>query len=185
MKKNLSSHKSGFTLLELLFVVAIIALLSSIVLSSLAIARARGRDTKRISDLRQLRNAIELYEVDNAGNPPPVNFASTGGQIWYGELNNAPNAGAFAGVYVKSLLAPKYISKVPEDPSNTLALISGTEQDGWFYYYERGAYFATSSLVATNQPKDYAICTKLELPTINFPEQKSGFNLNYCLGSTR
>ncbi|MEI8061958.1 MAG: type II secretion system protein [bacterium] len=184
MKKNIYNKKTGFTLLELLFVVAIIALLSSIVLSSLAVARARGRDAKRISDLRQVRNAIELYMSDNGGNPPPAGF---GGTTWYGELNNAPGpgSGTYAGVYIKSLLAPKYISKVPEDPTNTLALTSGTEQDGFFYYFERGAYFATTTLVVTNDPKDYAICTKLELPVTNFPEQKSGFNLNYCLGSNK
>lgn len=50
----------GFTLIELLVVISIISLLSSITVTSLNNARSKSRDIKRISDLREVRNAMFL-----------------------------------------------------------------------------------------------------------------------------
>ena len=55
------SYKRGFTLIELLVVIAIIGILSSIVLASLNSARQKGRDARRVSDIKQLQLALELY----------------------------------------------------------------------------------------------------------------------------
>lgn len=54
-------NKNGFTLIELLVTISIIGLLSSVVLASLNASRLKGRDAKRISDIRQIRNALELH----------------------------------------------------------------------------------------------------------------------------
>ena len=61
--------KRGFTLIELLVVIAIIGLLSSVILAALADAKTKSRDAKRLADLNTIRNAIELYANENAGNP--------------------------------------------------------------------------------------------------------------------
>lgn len=61
--------KRAFTLIELLVVIAIISLLSSIVIGSLNQARAKSRDSKRVQDLVQLRNALELYKSANGYYP--------------------------------------------------------------------------------------------------------------------
>ena len=63
------NSKKGFTLIELLVVISIIGLLSSVVLASLNTARAKSRDARRISDIRQIRNALELYK-DSTGYYP-------------------------------------------------------------------------------------------------------------------
>lgn len=57
MKKN----KKGFTLIELLVVIAIIGVLSTLSFLALNSARARARDAKRISDIRQIQTALEMY----------------------------------------------------------------------------------------------------------------------------
>ncbi len=51
----------GFTLIEILIVVAIIAILASSVLVGFGPAQKQGRDARRVSDLRQVQNALELY----------------------------------------------------------------------------------------------------------------------------
>lgn len=53
--------EKGFTLIELLVVVAIIGLLASVVLASLSTAREKARDAERISDMGQMKTALELY----------------------------------------------------------------------------------------------------------------------------
>lgn len=81
-------NQRGFTLIELLVVVAIIGLLSSVVLASLNTARQKGRDARRIADLKQLQVALELYYASNS--------------------NAYPDA--------LSSLAPTYIASVATDP---------------------------------------------------------------------
>ena len=62
----------GFTLIELLVVIAIIGLLSSIVFASLAQARQKAKDSKRLQNLLQVRNALELYHAKYNHYPFPV-----------------------------------------------------------------------------------------------------------------
>lgn len=57
---------SGFTLIELLVVIAIIALLSSTILASLNDARTKSRDARRLTDLRQIAQGMELYANEHS-----------------------------------------------------------------------------------------------------------------------
>ena len=70
MKVKLINYKKAFTLIELLVVVAIISLLTSVILSSLASSRMKANDTKISQDLRQFRIAVDLYYNDNHTYPP-------------------------------------------------------------------------------------------------------------------
>jgi general secretion pathway protein G len=65
MKKD----KKGFTLIELLVVIAIIAILSTVVMAGLNSARQKGRDAKRLSDIKQVQAALELFYDTNGGYP--------------------------------------------------------------------------------------------------------------------
>lgn len=56
---------SGFTLIELLVVISIIGLLSTLAVVSLNNARAKARDARRLSDLKAVQTALEIYRDDN------------------------------------------------------------------------------------------------------------------------
>jgi type II secretion system protein G len=71
MKKS-----KGFTLIELLVVIAIIGILATIVLVSLNSARQKARDTRRISDVRQIALALEMYYDDNGAYPGDADAAA-------------------------------------------------------------------------------------------------------------
>lgn len=64
------SRRSGFTLVEIMIVVSIIALLSVIALPSFLRARHRAQNTKFVNDLRILNSAFELYAAENTTYPP-------------------------------------------------------------------------------------------------------------------
>ncbi len=63
---------TGFTLIEMLVVVAIIGLLSSAVLVGLSEARTRARDARRIADIREIQNGLENYYFTNGTYPLDV-----------------------------------------------------------------------------------------------------------------
>lgn len=59
-------NKKGFTLVELLVVISIIGLLSTLAVVSLSAARNRARDAKRLADMSSIRSALELVASNNA-----------------------------------------------------------------------------------------------------------------------
>ena len=75
---KISNKYLGFTLIELLVVLAIIGLLSTLALISLNSARQKSRDVKRVSDVRQIQTALDLYYSDNNSYPASV---TSGGSI--------------------------------------------------------------------------------------------------------
>ncbi len=54
-------YNKGFTLIEMLIVVAIIAILSGVVLAGVSNFQSRARDTRRIGDMKNIQNYLELY----------------------------------------------------------------------------------------------------------------------------
>src|SRR5579864_6739269 len=60
-------RRSGFTLLELLLVIAIIVLLASILLPVVSKARESARRTACMNNLRQISQAVLAYVSDNDG----------------------------------------------------------------------------------------------------------------------
>jgi prepilin-type N-terminal cleavage/methylation domain-containing protein len=86
----------GFTILEVLVALSIIIVLATVVYISANDARAKARDTQRISDLEQIRIALRLYAEQHGAYPFGNGFLGVGGSI-------------------DSELAP-FLPNVPQDP---------------------------------------------------------------------
>jgi prepilin-type N-terminal cleavage/methylation domain-containing protein len=136
------SHARGFTLIELLVVIAIIGILSSIVLASLNSARKKGRDARRLADIKQLQLALELYYDANGQYPTALDTAH--------------------------LVTPGYISTIPGDPSSTVACTTGAEASCYKYAglggttctsYHIGATLETTNHSSLNSDADAAAGT--------------------------
>jgi prepilin-type N-terminal cleavage/methylation domain-containing protein len=76
MKKN-QAKKPAFTLIEVLVVIAIIALLAVSVVVVFSGTRARSRDAARLSDVNRIRAALDLYWQSAGVYPSEVNPEET------------------------------------------------------------------------------------------------------------
>ena len=85
-----TKNKKGFTLIELLVVVAILGLLATIVAVSLTSARARARDARRVSDVRQIELALELYYAANQEYPTSTTAFTQMIEDGYLNMSDAP-----------------------------------------------------------------------------------------------
>lgn len=86
--------RNGFTLIELMVVVAIIGILTALVTVNLSDARERARDVQRKTDLKAIQGALELYKNDQL----PQSYPATA--TWQTDLESSG-----------------YIKEVPSDPT--------------------------------------------------------------------
>ncbi len=74
MRKSIS----GFTIVELLIVIVVIAILAAITVVAFNGVQQRGRDSHRVSDVKQLHKALELFHAENGYYPArPEVFSAT------------------------------------------------------------------------------------------------------------
>ncbi|MBI5220797.1 MAG: prepilin-type N-terminal cleavage/methylation domain-containing protein [Candidatus Liptonbacteria bacterium] len=89
--------RKGFTLIEVLIVVAIIGIIASLAIVGLAPTQMKGRDARRIGDLRQVQTALELcfakkQQYPVAGDWATLKTSFTTGNFCEGVgVNNLPN----------------------------------------------------------------------------------------------
>ena len=118
--KPKTKAKSGFTLIELLVVIAIIGLLSTLAVVALNNAREKSRDAKRVSDIKQIQTALELY---------------------YNDANAYPATAAGLGTIASAGVT--YMSSIPTNPS---PVNDGTCAAGSTYAYTMGTSGTTYTL---------------------------------------
>lgn len=130
-------NRKGFTLIEILVVVAIIAILTGSVLVGLGPAQRQGRDARRIGDLRQVQNALELYFAKCGYYPGGAQAGACGA---YASIGN--DWAALQGALTGSVIG---VNSVPNDPSSGKRYIYGADGTGTSYLLE-------ATLEDTNNP---------------------------------
>lgn len=119
------THKKGFTLVELLVVIAIIGLLSTLAIVALNSARQRSRDAKRVSDVRQIQTALQLYfDAQNEYPFVAANPTNLGAGNFVVLDSNGFEAVAAAGATVYMGLIPSYPTPGPAGGSVNYAYSS-------------------------------------------------------------
>ncbi len=102
--------KSGFTLIEILVVIGIIAILATIVLVAVNPSRqfAQARNTQRLSNVQTILNAVSQNIADNKGK-----FICQG-------IGTLPSTGTpinSLGLNIRNCIVPAYVTEIPVDPA--------------------------------------------------------------------
>lgn len=118
MKRKQSSASNGFTLVELLATIAVLAILAAGLLAIVnPVAQTqKAKDAQRKSDLEQISRSLEQYYNDNNTYPASITFGSAWGS---------------------------YMAKVPQDPMAGRTYVYKTVSNNQIYYLyaslERGS----------------------------------------------
>jgi prepilin-type N-terminal cleavage/methylation domain-containing protein len=107
--------KKGFTLVELLVVMAIIAILATLIVGGFRSSQMRGRDAQRKSDLKQISTALELFYADYGKYP-----AASGTQVAACSYNSGTGAGAACTWGTSEFTDSKtiYFKVIPKEPAS-------------------------------------------------------------------
>jgi len=122
-----NSNKKGFTLVELLIVIAIISILTALIITNIYSSRGKARDAKRISDIAQLQLALEQY------------FNKFG---VYPDSNN-----------LQTSLVSDYISVLPKDPDSGLTYTYKSSNDKYDYVLSANLEYVNGA-TADSLPED-------------------------------
>jgi general secretion pathway protein G len=121
------SPEHGFTLVELMVVIVIIGLLTTIVVINVLPSQDKARVEKAKADIALIEQGLEMYRLDN------LNYPATGDGLQ--ALVTQPASASQAGRY----RAGGYLKRLPEDPWGAPYQYAFPGQHGTFDIYSYGA----------------------------------------------
>ena len=170
------SRKGGFTLIEMLVVIAIIAILTGIIITGLVGSKAKARDAKRASDLSQIALALEQF-FDRC-DVYPANITDLN-QTGNGSCPSSPSQVSLAN----------FISKIPTDPSTNASYdyaVNNSSQPTDFVLHT--TFEASNSVLAQSPPlpsdfqtRPWVIVSGSIATCANTATSPVGTGLDYCV----
>ena len=131
MLKNINKRRGGFTLVEIMIVVAIIALLAAIAVPGFLRARKRSQATRILNDLRMIDSAVDQYAIETN--------KSTGNGVAVGDWTNYVKKGSALYNTATSILGSSYgqqtVDTIPQVPPSDLASLSDVAGTGFWSPY--------------------------------------------------
>lgn len=125
--------QTGFTIVELLIVIVVIAILATISVVAYSVVQGRARDSQRLNDMKTIVQALEMYRAEHGRYPssiatPPV---ATIGSYEFSAGPDGPTN------FLSALVTSDTLSKVPVDPVNRYASGGTANFDNKVYVYLR------------------------------------------------
>ncbi len=103
-------RQAGFTIIEMLIVVTILAMLAGILIPVLEDAAQSSRDARRSADLKNVQSALESYKRTYGTYPSTAD-------AWRGDMTNNGGYGYDAAGYIPGLV-PEFLPALPKDPDS-------------------------------------------------------------------
>jgi prepilin-type N-terminal cleavage/methylation domain-containing protein len=154
MKNILNKRNSGFTIVELLIVIVVIAILATIVIVAYNGITNRANDSRRMSDLESISKTLEEQYVDTG---------------------SYPNISCFSGwACWSTLVGITYMVKTPQDPT----FFDDGKACGNPNTHLSRAYFYS----ATNGGKGYQLGTYMQVINISDPHYVAPNSFEYGCG---
>src|SRR5881394_2537444 len=120
MKLNRTSRRTGFTLVEIMIVVAIIALLAAIAVPGFLRARKRSQASRIINDLRLIDSAIDQYAIEtNKKSGDPVDVTD-----WTNYLKKDTVLFATGKDILGADYGPQTVDSLPKVPASSKTALS-------------------------------------------------------------
>jgi len=132
LQKLQSKTRSGFTLVEIMIVVAIIALLAAIAVPNFLRARKRSQATRILEDLRMLDSAVDQYAIETN--------KQTGANPAFGDLKNYLKAGTVLYTSGSDMFGNSYgpftVDSVPKVTTSAFNVLSDVAPDAFWSPYK-------------------------------------------------
>jgi prepilin-type N-terminal cleavage/methylation domain-containing protein len=131
MLNAINKRRGGFTLVEIMIVVAIIALLAAIAVPGFLRARKRSQASRILNDLRMIDSACDQYAIETN--------RKTGDTVAITDWTNYLKKGSILYNTGKSILNTSYgaqtVDTIPQVPTNDLKVLSDVASDGFWSPY--------------------------------------------------